>query len=125
MYEKLTPQWAGTLLGLLEVCLVPIPFVFYRYGEKIRSKSRVIRQMRAEQEKNDKKRAKAQAKLQREQESEAAAQAENTNGFFDKEIEGGRSGTDEEKTIVDRDVEKEAGESSARSPEVTKDETTV
>ena len=125
MYERLTPQWAGTLLGLLEVCLVPIPFVFYRYGERIRSKSRVIRQMRAEREKNDKKRAKAQAKLQKAQESEAAAQAENSNGFFDKEIEGGPSGTDEEKTIVDRDIEKEAGESSARSPEVTKDETTV
>ena len=125
MYKTLTPQWAGTLLGLLEVCLVPIPFVFYRYGEKIRSKSRVIRQMRAEQEKNNKKRAKAQAKLQKAQESETVAQAENGNGFFDKEIEGGPSGTDEERTIVDRDIEKEAGNTSARSPEITKDETAV
>lgn len=125
MYAKLTPQWAGTLLGLLEVCLVPIPFVFYRYGEKIRSKSRVIRQMRAEQEKNDKKRAKAQARAQKEQEREAAAQAANGDGFFDHEVEGGPSGTDEEKTMVERDVEKEAGETSARSADVKKDETSV
>ena len=125
MYAKLTPQWAGTLLGLLEVCLVPIPFVFYRYGEKIRSKSRVIRQMRAEQEKNDKKRAKAQAKAQKEQEREAAAQVANGDGFFGHEVEGGPSGTDEEKTMVERDVEKEAGETSARSADVKKDETSV
>lgn len=125
MYAKLTPQWAGTLLGLLEVCLVPIPFVFYRYGEKIRSKSRVIRQMRAEQEKNDKKRAKAQARAQKEQEREAAAQVANGDGFFDHEVEGGPSGTDEEKTMVERDVEKEAGETSARSADVKKDETSV
>lgn len=126
MYAKLTPQWAGTLLGLLEVCLIPIPFVFYRYGEKIRAKSRVIRQMRAEQEKNDKKRAKAQAKHQREQEREMAAQAaDGDEGFFDHEVEGGPSGTDEEKTIVDRDVEKEAGEASAGSADVKKDEASV
>jgi len=57
MYAALTPQWAGTLLGLLEVCLIPIPFVFYRYGAKIRSKSRVIRQMREDQARNESKAA--------------------------------------------------------------------
>jgi hypothetical protein len=29
MYTNLTPQWAGTLLGLLEVCMIPVPIAFY------------------------------------------------------------------------------------------------
>lgn len=62
MYAAMTPQWAGTTLGLLEVALIPIPFVFWRYGSKIRAKSPVIRQMREEQDKIDAKRAKHQAK---------------------------------------------------------------
>ncbi len=53
MYAAMTPQWAGMLLGLLELAMVPIPIVFYRYGERIRSKSKVIRQLREDQERND------------------------------------------------------------------------
>lgn len=49
MYAALTPQWAGTLLGFLEVVLIPIPFVFYKWGDKIRSRSPLIRQMREDQ----------------------------------------------------------------------------
>ncbi|KAI1804439.1 MFS general substrate transporter [Daldinia bambusicola] len=59
MYAKLTPQWAGTLLGLLEATMIPIPIIFYRYGEKIRSKSTIIRQMREDQEKNERRAARA------------------------------------------------------------------
>ncbi|KAL0939592.1 MFS transporter [Colletotrichum truncatum] len=73
MYRALTPQWAGTLCGLLEVALIPIPLIFWRYGERIRSKSRIIRQMREDQEKNESKRARAQAKLERRKEREAVA----------------------------------------------------
>ncbi|RYP87391.1 hypothetical protein DL770_004803 [Monosporascus sp. CRB-9-2] len=53
MYAALTPQWAGTLLGLLEVIMIPIPVVFHLYGERIRAKSPVIRRMREDQEKNE------------------------------------------------------------------------
>jgi hypothetical protein len=53
MYTSLTPQWAGTLLGLLEVVLIPIPFVFYKWGKPIRQRSRLIRQMREDQERID------------------------------------------------------------------------
>ncbi|KAI1487018.1 major facilitator superfamily transporter [Biscogniauxia mediterranea] len=59
MYATLTPQWAGTLLGLLEVALIPIPIIFYRYGERIRAKSPVIRQMREDHEKNERRTARA------------------------------------------------------------------
>ncbi|KAK4203543.1 major facilitator superfamily domain-containing protein [Triangularia verruculosa] len=55
MYEVLGPRWAGTLLGGLEVVLVPIPFVFYRWGDRIRGRSRVIRLMREEREREEKK----------------------------------------------------------------------
>ncbi|KAG9250571.1 MFS multidrug transporter [Emericellopsis atlantica] len=64
MYEALTPQWAGTLLGLLEVIMIPIPFVFWRYGHKIRAKSKVIKQLREEQERIDAKRARWAIKLE-------------------------------------------------------------
>ncbi|RYP41919.1 hypothetical protein DL767_000656 [Monosporascus sp. MG133] len=62
MYAALTPQWAGTLLGLLEVIMIPIPIVFYRYGEMIRAKSPVIRRMREDQEKNERRAQKTQQK---------------------------------------------------------------
>ena len=45
LYRQLGPHWAGTLLGLLEVCLIPIPFVFYKYGHRIRLRSSLIRDM--------------------------------------------------------------------------------
>jgi DHA1 family multidrug resistance protein-like MFS transporter len=39
MFEGMGIQWAATLLGCVAVVLVPIPFVFYRYGSKIRERS--------------------------------------------------------------------------------------
>lgn len=53
MYANLTPHWAGTLLGLLEVILIPIPFVFYKWGKPIRQRSRLIKQMREDQDRID------------------------------------------------------------------------
>ncbi|KAK4192237.1 major facilitator superfamily domain-containing protein [Podospora australis] len=67
MYEAMTPQWAGTLLGLLEVLLIPIPFAFYRYGDRIRAKSRVIKVMREE-------RARGERRLRRKERREARAE---------------------------------------------------
>lgn len=73
MYEAMSPRWAGTFLGLLEVALIPIPWVFYRRGERIRAKSPVIRQMRDEQAKNDRKRARFAAKGENRQQQQGAA----------------------------------------------------
>lgn len=42
MYHALGVNWAGTMLALIEVLLIPIPFVFYRYGGKIRQRSALI-----------------------------------------------------------------------------------
>lgn len=73
MYEVLKPQWAGTLLGLLEVATIPIPFIFWRYGGKIRAKSRIIRQLREDQERLDAKRTKHRARMDRRAAREAPA----------------------------------------------------
>lgn len=59
MYAALSPQWAGTLLGLVQVALIPIPFVFYKWGEKIRARSPLIRKLREDQERSEKRAEKA------------------------------------------------------------------
>ncbi|KAI8297652.1 hypothetical protein K4K59_003293 [Colletotrichum sp. SAR11_240] len=102
MYRALTPQWAGTLCGLLELALIPIPIIFWRYGERIRAKSPVIKQMREDQEKNESKRAKALARLARKKEREAAevADGEKTTGVLEEQTQA-------------RDFEQETGSGKA------------
>lgn len=39
MFNGMGIQWASTLLGCVAIVLAPIPFIFYYYGAKIRSKS--------------------------------------------------------------------------------------
>ncbi|PRT56896.1 putative transporter C36.02c [Wickerhamiella sorbophila] len=40
MFHNLGVEWAGTLLGCLAVLLLPCPFIFYYYGERIRGWSK-------------------------------------------------------------------------------------
>lgn len=70
MYKAIGPNWSGTLLGLLEALCIPIPFVFYRYGHKIRQKSTLIRRMRENKERMEKKRTRAEQKMQQRAEAE-------------------------------------------------------
>lgn len=81
MYAAMTPQWAGTLLGLLEVAMIPIPFVFWRYGAKIRAKSPAIRALREEQDRLDAKRAKHQRRLEKKKQ-EAEGDKQNEEGVL-------------------------------------------
>ncbi|KAK8055186.1 Major facilitator superfamily transporter [Apiospora rasikravindrae] len=102
MYKALTPQWAGTLMGLLEVAMIPIPIIFYKYGARIRAKSKVIKRMREDQERNER-RATTRARRQEERREEAQSSEENPSGggaVFEKE-----TGVPPR----DRDMEKEAG----------------
>jgi hypothetical protein len=71
MYNTLGPHWAGTLLALLEAACIPIPFVFYRYGWKIRSKSALIRSMREDRAKQTARRKRAEDRAKRRAEAEA------------------------------------------------------
>ncbi|KAG5734259.1 hypothetical protein E4T56_gene14627 [Termitomyces sp. T112] len=41
MFGNIGIQWGGLLLALISCVITPIPFVFYFYGERIRSKSRM------------------------------------------------------------------------------------
>ena len=40
MYDGMTPQGASALLAGLNVLMIPVPFVFYKYGKRIRAKSK-------------------------------------------------------------------------------------
>ena len=36
MYAKLNYGWGNSLLGFIAVAFIPVPFIFYRYGQRIR-----------------------------------------------------------------------------------------
>ena len=59
MYSSMNPHWAGTFLGLLQIAIIPIPLVFYKYGHKIRRKSVLIQQMRRDRERLERRSPKA------------------------------------------------------------------
>ncbi|TFK30771.1 MFS general substrate transporter [Coprinopsis marcescibilis] len=40
MYEALDPRWASTVVGCVAIALVPIPFLFKRYGPYLRRRSK-------------------------------------------------------------------------------------
>jgi len=40
MFNSLHVNWAGTLLALVSVVLLPCPFIFYKYGKLLRKKSK-------------------------------------------------------------------------------------
>lgn len=64
LYAGLGPNWAGTLLGLLEVAIIPIPIIFYKYGYKIRQKSALIAQMQEDKRKMEGKRKRLEQRLE-------------------------------------------------------------
>jgi MFS transporter, DHA1 family, multidrug resistance protein len=39
MFVNLGTNWAATVLGGIALVLAPIPFLFYKYGSRIRTKS--------------------------------------------------------------------------------------
>lgn len=55
MYGGMGPRWAGVTLGVVEVVLIPVPVGFYFWGDRIRERSRVIKQMRGERRRKEEK----------------------------------------------------------------------
>ena len=43
MYSRLGVAWGSSLLGFLSIIFIPIPFILYYYGERIRHRSRMAR----------------------------------------------------------------------------------
>ena len=71
LYAGIGPNWSGTLLGLLEVAIIPIPIVFYKYGYKIRRKSALIVQMQEDKKRLEGKRMRLQQRLEAKANAEA------------------------------------------------------
>lgn len=42
LYHNLGVSWASTLLGCIAIALATIPFVFIKFGPKLRAKSRLV-----------------------------------------------------------------------------------
>jgi hypothetical protein len=40
VYEKLGIGWASSLLGFIAVALMPVPWLFFKYGKQLRAKSK-------------------------------------------------------------------------------------
>lgn len=85
MYEKLHIDWATSLLGFIALAMVPIPFMFMKYGAKIRAHSKYgyvahFRKMAAAKAAAEK--TTAAAKIV---ESDESGQVSNGNASFDSE----------------------------------------
>ena len=55
MYDKLGVDWACTLLGILSAVMCLIPFVFIKYGAKIRANSKFCQELKQQKAENDEK----------------------------------------------------------------------
>ncbi|KAK6465964.1 putative transporter [Scheffersomyces coipomensis] len=40
MFDAMTIKWASTLLGCVAIAMIPVPFLFYKYGRGLRDKSK-------------------------------------------------------------------------------------
>jgi hypothetical protein len=109
MYKALSPQWAGTLLGLLEVVLIPIPFVFYKWGAKIRMKSPLIRRMREEEYRLNARAAKQAARAERRRGREAILASAESEREMDVE-KGGEKGVQARARTVSDEEERDKEE---------------
>ncbi|KAI0148863.1 major facilitator superfamily transporter [Pestalotiopsis sp. NC0098] len=89
MYATLSPQWAGTLLGLLEVAMIPIPIIFYKYGARIRAKSPAIKSLKEDAEKNERRAEKAQQRKERREEraGKSTVAGNQASGVVERDIE--------------------------------------
>ncbi|POS85785.1 hypothetical protein EPUL_004078, partial [Erysiphe pulchra] len=54
LYSKLGPQWTGTILGLILIVLIPVPFIFYKYGHIIQAKSPAMKRLHLEMKNQEK-----------------------------------------------------------------------
>ncbi|TKA75423.1 hypothetical protein B0A49_05036 [Cryomyces minteri] len=99
MYHALGANWAGTTLGLLEAVCIPIPFIFYKYGHRIRMKSTLIRTMQEDKDRLEGKRRKMEERAEERAEADAMAGAGMESGaavYEERDIEMGMG--KEEKT---------------------------
>jgi len=68
MYDALGVPWACSLLGFLSLAMCAIPFVFIKYGDKIREKSKFCQELKAEKTRIAERKERDQARIQRQKE---------------------------------------------------------
>lgn len=88
MFDGIGIEWGMTLLGCVAALFIPMPFVLYKYGKKLRAKSKFAPAPDIEQDKR------------RDEESRAKSNAE-SNG-------DGSSSPDEQKEILKQDAEEKS-----------------
>lgn len=40
MYDRLGSHWGTSLLALITILMMPLPYLFFKYGSKLRQKSK-------------------------------------------------------------------------------------
>lgn len=90
MYEKLHIDWASSLLGFIALAMVPIPFMFMKYGAKIRAHSKYgyvahFRKMAAAKAAAEKAAAEKSTATATIVESDQSGQVSNGHASFDSE----------------------------------------
>jgi len=67
MYDALGVAWACSLLGFLSMIMCAIPFVFIRYGDRIRANSKFCQELQAKKEEMEASRKKNEARVERQE----------------------------------------------------------
>ena len=49
MFDAIHVNWSGTLLGCVAALMIPIPIVFWKYGDRIRARSKFAPTMKPTQ----------------------------------------------------------------------------
>ena len=84
MYKDLGNHWASSVPAFLAVACIPFPFLFYKYGERIRMKcefaheaANVLARMRAKHEDITEEQAVQEAAVEKERRQSNATRASN------------------------------------------------
>ena len=80
MYEKLGIHWACSVLGLFSVGFSVIPFLFLRYGDRIRAKSKFCQELAEKRRIEEEREARRRRRKERRRQSEREATADVEKG---------------------------------------------
>lgn len=102
MYEGIGINWGNTLLGCVAALFIPMPFVFYFFGKKIRARSKFAPAPDIEQ---DKRRA-----AQRDEEGQVGGDAAEKEGSGSGSGSGSNEGGQQPQQQEMREEEREESE---------------
>lgn len=85
MFETLGISWACSLLGFISLAFCVVPFIFIRYGDKIRANSKFCQELKQQKVEREEKQ---EERHRREEywEKRRAKQRGESSGGFEKEV---------------------------------------